>query len=273
MMTWITKCAPWRAAARVGVLSAFALLVGGSSSDALAIPVGYICTGSCGTLGADGVVTAPPGGATYDWVSTAGGVDPGTADLNQAGIFGAEANGSILQSVLFDATAGDALEFDFNYVTSDGAGYVDYAWARLFDSVGTQVAILFTVRTAESGNTSPGFDLPANDATLTPASTPIIPGAPTWSPLGISSGDCWDAGCGFTGWIHLSYTIALSGTYSLQFGVVNWNDGAFDSGLAVAGATVDGVPIGSVPEPGVLMLFGSGLAFVLRRMRSRRPTA
>jgi hypothetical protein len=32
---------------------------------------------------------------------------------------------------MFAATAGTALNFYFNYVTSDGAGFADYGWAEL----------------------------------------------------------------------------------------------------------------------------------------------
>ena len=39
------------------------------------IPEGWTCEGSCGALGADGVVTlAPSGSSHYGWVSTSGGV-------------------------------------------------------------------------------------------------------------------------------------------------------------------------------------------------------
>jgi hypothetical protein len=102
--------------------------------------------------------------------------------------------------------------------------------------------------------------MPANAATLVPPSTPIIPDGPAWSPLGGSSGACWSTGCGYTGWIQSNYTIGSAGNYVLQFGVVNWADQAFHSGLALAGATVGGTPIGPVPEPASFPLLGAGLA-------------
>jgi hypothetical protein len=136
------------------------------------------------------------------------------------------------------------------------------------DAALNPVALLFTARTEPSGDTSPGNGLPPNDATLTPATTPIIGGAPTWSPLGGSSGTCWAAGCGYTGWIQSDYTILAAGTYYLQFGVVNANDTAYDSGLAFYGAQVAGVPIPTgVPEPTTLALLAFGLAPLTLRLR------
>ncbi len=254
-----------RVALRVTAIAVIALLAA-MVGNASAIPAGWTCVGNCGTLGANGVVTAPPGSSTYDWVSSNGGVGLGAADLN----LGSETNGSILRSMVFAANAGDALQFNFNYVTSDGAGYADYAWARLMDDSLNPVALLFTARTTPGGNTVPGFGMPANSATLVPPSTPIL-GGTVWSPLGGSSGGCWATGCGHTGWIQSNYDILATGHYILEFGVVNWGDSQYDSGLAMNGTTVAGVPIDQpVPEPASLVLLGTGLAAVLHRRRSQR---
>jgi len=254
-----------RTLARIGLFSVAGLFA--SAGTALALPAGT-CTGNCGTLGANGVVVAPPSGATYDFISTNGGVSLGSKDLN----VGAETNGSLFQTSTFAANTGSKLEFDFNFVTSDGAGFADYVWARLLDATLNPVAVLFTARTQPSGNTVPGFGLPAMSATLTPPSTPIIPGGPAWSPLGGSSGACFSTGCGYTGWIHSSYTIAAAGNYILEFGTVNWVDTAFDTGLAFAGTTIDSHPISDqVPEPATLVLLGSGLVgLVVKRRRARK---
>jgi hypothetical protein len=69
-------------------------------------------------------------------------------------------------------------------------------------------------------------------------------------------------GCGYTGWIASDYTILAAGNYMLQFGVANWDDIAFDSGLAFDGLTVGGNPIedNNVPEPNSLALLGLGMA-------------
>ena len=257
-------------AVAAAVISLF--MAGSASATAFdgGIPTGWTGVGNYGTLGANGVVSTSPEGGNYGWVSSAGGTSLGANDLN----IGSETNGSLLRSGIFSAVAGDSLQFYFNYVTSDGSGYIEYAWARLLDSSLNPVALLFTARTTPSGNTVPGFGLPPIEATIIPASTPIIPGGPAWSPLGSYSGSCYAAGCGYTGWIESDYTIANAGNYILEFGVVNWSDQIYDSGMAFDGITVGGVPIdpdGEVPEPASLALLGLGLAGL--GMFRRRKTA
>ena len=96
---------------------------------------------------------------------------------------GEEWNGS-RGRLAFTANSGDRLEYAFNYVTTDGGDYTDYAWARLLKSDPSEAALLFTARTTPGGNTVPGFGLPLPDpgVTLAPASTSIISGDPAWSP-------------------------------------------------------------------------------------------
>ena len=168
----------------LGALSVLAASIFSFSSPAAAapLPAGWTCTANCGTLGADGVVTASPEGGTYGYVSTNGGVADSGIGL------GSETNGSRARTGQFSANAGDDLEFYFNYVTSDGAGYVEYSWVRLLDSALSEVALLFTARTnpTAGADTVPGFGMPdlAPGVVLVPASTPIIAGGPAWSPLG-----------------------------------------------------------------------------------------
>jgi len=254
---WVTQ---------VGVtagLLAGALLFSGAAS---ALPAGWSHVGTAGTLGADGVVTASPEGGTYHYISTINGV----AGLGLG--LGVETDGSRARSNAFTANAGDDLTFFFNFVTSDGAGYADYAWVRLLDSSLNPYATLFTARTTPNGNTVPGFEMPAIDAnvTLDPATVEIIPGAPVWSPLAGDSNTCWSTGCGYTGWVDMSYTFTESATYHLEFGVVNWDDNAHGTGLAFDGILVGGVPIDpvAVSAPGTLVLFGvalMGMAGLRRR--------
>lgn len=231
------------------------------------------CVGNCGTGGADGVVTAPPNGAGYRWISTAGGLD-GVGQI--AGVGGT--NGSLFTSSTFTANAGDTLRFYFDYVTSDGqqpAGvdYEDYTWAQLQTDAGDAVAMLYTARTEPAGNIVPGSGLGPISATLTPSSVTITPGAPTWSPLGSSSDTCWGPGCGYTGWVQSDFIISQAGTYRLQLGVTNFVDTAYDSGLAFNGLTIASHPIDDdpegVPEPAAwaLMILGFGGAGAMFRRR------
>jgi hypothetical protein len=257
----------------IAPLGALCLTIFGLAPDASAAPIpsGWTCAGTCGTLGADGVVTLSPfGTSTYEYISTnnssATAVLPGITQTS-------ETNGTVLSTPLFSASAGDALNFYFNYVTSDGAEFSDYSWAELFDSGHNPVALLFTARTEPTGSVVPGVGLPTPVATLTPSSVPIIPGGPVWSPLDDSSGVCFSDGCGYTGWVLSSYTISTAGNYLLEFGVTNWIDQEFDSGMAIDGVTVGGVPITpAVPEPSTLVLIGSGLIGLAGVARRRLHT-
>lgn len=241
-----------------GFLVAACLMAGDAVASAFdgGIPAGWTGIGNYGVLGADGVVTTSPEGGNYGWVAS----NTGIGGLGLPGIGGTD--GTRLRSGVFSSNAGDNLQFFFNYVTSDGSGYADYAWSRLLDSALNPVAVLFTARTTPGGNSVPGFGLPAISATMTPPDVNIHGGGPAWSPLAGYSGRCYNAGCGYTGWVQSDYTIASAGNYILEFGVVNWSDQMFDSGLAFDGVTIAGVSIdddSTVPEPASLALLGLGL--------------
>lgn len=251
----------------LGVVLGAALLIGPSLPTQAAtvagdIPTGWTGQGDFGSGTADGDVGAAPtvsGGYTY--VSTRNGLfDVG--GLQGVGGTGTPQSGSTLTTSLFSAAAGNVLQFFFNYVTSDGAGFADYAWARLLDEAGVQVSLLFTARTTTPPTSSvPGFSMPAPAATLTPASVSILDGASEWSALGLDSGTCFAPGCGSTDWVQSIYAIEAAGNYRLQFGVVNWDDNLFDSGMAVAGASIDGLAIdtgGSSSTPNPIPLPAAG---------------
>ena len=251
------------------------------------------CVGHCGAIGADGdIALSPLGSARHGFVTTsdsgATGVSPLALDANSRGL-GTETNGSRWRSASFAAVAGEQLAVAFNYVSTDGKGFDDYAWARLVSaSDGALVAWLFTARSSNSGtrNIVPGdvvsrrdfdpraviVDFDAFDFHSKTAADPV-----DWSPLGFSNGTCWKdnaAGCGYTGWLLARHQLAAGGSYRLEVGVVNWGDGAFDSGLAfdIAGLQA---PVPEAPSSGLMLagLAGGALAWRRRGPLRRAPRA
>jgi len=251
-------------------------------------------TGAAGIIYGDSTVrNSPTGNLQFGYVTTSGGIqgasplvlrDEGRASENQT-------NGSKIQSSAFSASANDSLTLYFNYVTTDGRGYDDYAWARLVNATTNDTAAwLFTARSTNSanGNVVPGNvlnrqvdnNLPDElDAVLNDGNTVGFDVASTdWIPLGDSSGICWDNAntCGPTGWIKSEYAFAAAGSYFLEFGVINWGDEAFDTALAFdfsglqqanfSGVTLVPPPV-TVPLPGGFMLMSIGAGFLTAMAR------
>lgn len=252
-------------------------------------------TGTAGVIAGDNTVpNSPTANLQFGYVSTDYGAygtsplvlkDEGRGSENQT-------NGTKIVSSTFAAGVNDTLTLYFNYVSTDGRGYDDYAWARLVkantsDSNNT-AAWLFTARSTNSanGNVVPGNvlkrqtddNLPSEiDAVLNGGNTVDFSVTGTeWAPLGYSSGICWDSAntCGPTGWIKSSYTVANSGTYFLEFGVNNWGDQAYDSALAFDFAGLQRANFADiatpVPEPEGYALILAGLAVVGVAVKRKR---
>lgn len=270
------------------VLAGAALLAPWAAMAVPVVPAGDIatwaCSGHCGALGAAGDITlSPVGSPAYGYVSTSGSAVYGSSPLQVAGHgrgSGTEANGSRIVSAAFSAAAQDTLSVHFNYVSTDGSNYDDYAWARIVNAADNRlVAWLFAAQSNNggSGKIVPGkvldksaFDPDQVIVDFQDFSFNSRPGANPvdWAPLGASNLSCWDnnaEGCGFTGWLQARHQFAAAGSYRLELGVVNWGDQAFDSGLAfdLAGLTA------AVPESGTLALMLAGLA--LLGFNARRP--
>ena len=258
------------------LLAAAGLLPLGALAQPVVLPADlatWQCTGVCGSSAADGdIVLSPLGNARYGVLTTADsaalGVSPLQLDGNKTGT---ETNGSKIVSGLFSAAAGQSLSLHFQYVSTDGKAYDDYAWARLLDGQGSLVAWLFTAQSTNSkaGKIIPGRVVDKNafdpetaivdfDAFSFHSKTTDDP--IDWSPLGGSNGSCWEDnadGCGHTGWLETRHTIAAAGSYRLEIGVVNWGDTAYDSGVAFDFAGLQAAA--PVPEPASLVLMLAGL--------------
>lgn len=246
------------------------------------------CTGTCGTDTANGAVTNPSGFSSYMYVTTTGGPAGGGTLPSVFGSPGVNStNGSTYTTSPFSAISGELINFDFNYITSDGSGFPDYAWAGLMSTDGGANYLIFSAQTQPTGNTVPGNTMPplASGAALVPPSSPIMAGSgtecettcnspaggPVWAELGSWSGNCYAVGCGLTGWITSDFTGEAADNYVLEFGVSNANDKLYDSGLAFAGVEVGGVPVTTTPEPStlLLMLIGLGSLGLILVMRKR----
>ena len=206
------------------------------------------CLGNCGQLGADGVVTAPPGGGNYTYISTYLGKN-GVGELPSL----AGTNGTLLTGDVFTASAGQTFNFYFNYVTSDGVQFQDYAWAQL-QQIGGGAVTFFT----ETTNSTPAI---AN------------PGVSTWSPLGPSSGTCYvsvSSGCGYSGWLLATVSASTAGQYRFIFGVTNLLDTAYDSGLAISPGISGIVNQTPLPSTWTMMLIGLGTLGLLAASQSKK---
>ncbi len=261
-----------------------------AQTSASAVPADlaqWQCTGNCSTLPANGDITLSPlGNSQYAYVTTTDSeaTDISPIDLVESGgqstLF-TDTNGSRYVSPTFALTAGQTVGAWFNYVSTDGKGFDDYAWARLVNLADqSQNLWLFTARSTNSnkqsivpGDLKVGFDPAAtivNYASFdfqvrnTAIDDPI-----DWAPLGFDNGTCWRSnaeGCGFTGWLESSVTIAAAGNYQLEVGVVNFGDTIYNSGLAF---DLSGLQPSAVPEPSTWALLLAGLSVMVLGKRKR----
>lgn len=268
---------PWTIRAIIATQGLVLLTLAGSASAAsVTLPndlSNWSCVGTCGGSPADGDVgLSPLGNPRYGAVTTAGsrelGVSPVRLEPDAL-----DTNGSRITSPAFQATAGDRINIFFNFVTTDGSSFADYAWARMTDaSDDSLVGWLFTARTRddELNRTVPGPLVPSAEfdpnVVLTNYSgwtfNPRTPADPVeWAPLGTR---CYDQGCGFTGWLESSFEVPRSGDFRIEIGVVNWTDESFDTGLAFDFANLEAsvpVPIFTpIPEASIGAMMLSGLA-------------
>lgn len=274
----------------------FASLMASAQAAAIVTPPAdlatWACTGACGAVAPNGDVGASPtGNATFGYVTTFGssatGVSPIAVKSNSTGV---ATNGSTFLSGAFSAARGDQLSLYFNYVSTDGKGFDDYAWARLVNaSDNALVAWLFSARSTNSGtrNVVPGDALDKDqfdpdkvivgykdwDFTSKTSADPV-----DFSVLGDSNGSCWQdnaKGCGTTGWLESLTRFDSAGDFKVEVGVTNWGDTLYDSALAFDFSGLRGVPqavngpVSAVPEPGSLPLLASGLALAGLAMRRR----
>lgn len=260
--------------------------------------IGWTASGAAGLIGGDSTVAnSPTGNSQFGYVSTFNSIyGASPLDLKSEGK-GTEnqTNGTKIISGAFNASASDTLTLYFNYVSTDGRGYDDYAWARLVNAnTNSTAAWLFTARSTNSanGNVVPGNVLDRQtdnklpdelDAVLNDGKTIGFDVAGTqWNPLGDSSGICWDSAntCGPSGWIKSAYNIADAGSYFLEFGVINWGDEAYDSALAFdfgglqqrnfSGINTTPPVTNAVPEPGMFALMAMGLGLINLGTRRRK---
>jgi hypothetical protein len=116
--------------------------------------------------------------------------------------------------------------------------------------------------------------MPPIAATIAPITVTIIANATNWAPLGDNSGACFDTGCGYTDWV--KYLIQAAGNYILEFGVANWSDTSWQTGLAFDGLKIGGKPLedaAALPEPLSSGLVALGVAAMLATRHRVRKTA
>ncbi len=229
------------------------------------IPSGWVCTGSCNAPSPSGNTSTSSVNIHKD--SRVSNLDRATngSPVRSSGL----RISSKLVSTTFTVAAGNKLEFYFNYMSTDGAGFGANGWTRLLNaSYNKMAALLFTIRTKAGGD---------NSRTQEPIipKAPIIlgtgaDGEPIWSALDADSGICYSVGCGYTDWELSSYAISTEENYRLEDGATNVGE-EFNLSIALNNLNRAGQLANqpsTVPIPAAIWLFGTvitGLGFYVRR--------
>jgi hypothetical protein len=271
-----------RCSAAIYALSVSAFFFGNASAvEVVPVFTKDSCAGNCGAT-TGGVIGSSPTGGNYGYISTENGTTAaGSLNLkDEVGSIvplGAQ-TGSSLTSSSFSVNANDHLGISFTYVTSDGGGFSDYAWARLLGPGGSSVW-LFEAMSNNQGknpleadflNTSkyPAFSgSVVFDGKNSTFNTIPDKSAVDWNPIGAGA-TCFLSGgngCGYGNWTTTSFTFSQAGNYQLQMGVRNWGDAIYQSGLAFDYQGYGGVTSGAgvpspVPEPSTYVLLSIALA-------------
>lgn len=250
---------------------------------------GWTCTGYCGSMLPEGdVVGSPALSSRYGFVSTYSSTAVGVAPLTLGDGQGinTETNGSKYVSGAFSAAAGQNVRMQFNFVSTDGKKYEDWAWARVVNAADNKTAAwLFTAQSSTSapksvvpGKVTSEFDAPSVITNYD--SRDFVHQTANWAPLGDSNGSCFDATntCGHTGWLESSITLAAAGNYKIEIGVTNYGDAQYDSALAfdfqgmkhsTAALTSPSITA-AVPEPESYAMMLAGLALIGGIARRRK---
>jgi hypothetical protein len=257
-------------------------------------PAGWTLNGVGGGLAASSVPFVGPSGFATDCyiVTDTGAGWPGTTTtgfymtgaLGDPGIPNTT-NGSQMISPAFTAAAGSQLIFDFMFATNDGTDtFSDWANVALVPTQGGQPIFLFTARTGYNSQVVPGYGFSnlAPGLVLTPG-TAFLKGD-TWY-LDATTGDTsasnpnatqfgslrypGDAIGGSSDWNHAVFTFdpTTAGSYQLVMNVGNVGDEVYSSALFFSGYSISPNPV--TPEPGTLLLLGSGALGIAGAVRRR----